>query len=236
MANISKTWVCENLDNMVSKYIRRQIVLRNALKSSTNQEVRDLWKCTSSSVNVQYDTYKNSKGVLKAFRANHEERLQQYLVSQGSFISFVKDQSVSSLHSIWSTVQSKLPKNIFNFTIRYINNSFPTRSTLSKWGTSSKSECFFCINPESLLQIVAGGKAYLDQGRFKWCHDSVLHFIAQSFRAVQDIKIFSDLPGYLSPSIITGDIFRYDHLLILPSNYLYVLEQTVSYESNLYSN
>jgi len=135
VANISKTWVCENLDNRVSKYIRQwlelpvsaalsniflsktklglniqlpstkftqcQVVLRNALKSSTNQEVRDLWRCTSSSVNVQYDTYQNSKGVLKAFRANHEERLQNHLVSQGSFFSYVKDQSLSSLNSIW---------------------------------------------------------------------------------------------------------------------------------------
>ena len=51
-----------------------------------------------------------------------------------------------------------------------------------------------------------------------------------------DIKIFCDLPDYLSPSIITGDTFRPDLLLILPSNRLYVLELTVGYESNLYSN
>ena len=165
VANISKTWVCENLDNTVSKYIRQwlelpvsatlsniflsrtkvglniqlpstkftqcQVVFRNALKSSTNQEVRDLWRCTSSSVNVQYDTYQKSKGVLKAFRANHDERFQHHLVSQGSFFSFVKDQSPSSLNSIWSTVLSKMPNNIFNFTIRYRNNSLPTRSNLS---------------------------------------------------------------------------------------------------------
>jgi len=53
---------------------------------------------------------------------------------------------------------------------------------------------------------------------------------------VPDIKIFSDLPDYLSPSIITGDTFRPDLLLILPSNCFYVLELTVGYESNLYSN
>ena len=270
VANISKTWVCEHLDNMVSKYIRQwlelpvsatlstiflsktkfglniqlpstkfmqcQVILRNALKSSTNQEVRDLWRCTSSNMNVQYDTYQNSKGVLKDFRASHEERLQNHLVSQGSFFSFVTDQSLLRLNSIWSTVQSKMPKNIFNFTIRYINNSLPTRSNLSKWGITSTSECSFCLNTESLLHIVAGCKTYLDQGRFTWRHDSVLHFIAQSFKAVQGVKLFSDLPGYLSPSILTGDTFRPDLLLLLPLNCLYVLELTVGYESNLYSN
>ena len=152
VANISKTWVCENLDYMISKYIRQllellvsatlsniflshtkfglniqltstkftqcQVVLRYALKSSTNQDVMDLWSCTSSSMNAKYDTCRNSKGVLKAFRANYEERLQHHLVSQGSFFSFVKDQSLSSLNSVWSNVQSKMPQNIFNFTIR----------------------------------------------------------------------------------------------------------------------
>ena len=270
VANISKTWVCEHLDNMVSKYIRQwlelpvsatlstiflsktkfglniqlpstkfmqcQVILRNALKSSTNQEVRDLWRCTSSNMNVQYDTYQHSKGVLKDFRASHEERLQNHLVSQGSFFSFVTDQSLLRLNSIWSTVQSKMPRNIFNFTIRYINNSLPTRSNLSKWGITSTSECSFCLNTESLLHIVAGCKTYLDQGRFTWRHDSVLHFIAQSFKAVQGVKLFSDLPGYLSPSILTGDTFRPDLLLLLPLNCLYVLKLTVGYESNLYSN
>ena len=119
VANISKTWVCENLDNMVSKYKRQwlelpvsatlskiflsktkvglnmqlpskkftqsQVFLRNALKSSSDQEVRDLWWRTISSMNAQYDTYQNSKGVLKAFLTEHEERLQHLLVSQGSF-------------------------------------------------------------------------------------------------------------------------------------------------------
>ena len=47
---------------------------------------------------------------------------------------------------------------------------------------------------------------------------------------------FSDLPGYLSPSILTGDTFRPDLLLLLPLNCLYVLELTVGYEPNFYSN
>ena len=75
-------------------------------------------------------------------------------------------------------------KNIFNFTVRYINNTLPTQSNLSKWGISSSSDCSFCLSPETLLHIVAGCKSYLDQGRFTWRHDSVLKFIAKSLTAV----------------------------------------------------
>ena len=129
----------------------------------------------------------------------------------------------------------KCQENIFSFTIRYINNSLPARNDLSKRGISSTSERSFCLNAEILLSTVTGCKTYLDQGCFTWRQDSVLQFNAQSLRAKHGIKLFSDLIGYLSPSIITGDTFRPDLLLILPSNCLYILELTVGYESNLYS-
>ena len=114
-----------------------------------------------------------------------------------------------------------MPKNIFNFTVRYINNTLPTQSNLTKWGISSSSDYYFCLSPETLLHIIAGCKSYLDQGRVTWRHDS---------------KLYSDLPEYLNSSINTGDKFRPDLLFILPSNHLYILELTIGYESNLSSN
>ena len=77
-----------------------------------------------------------------------------------------------------------MPKNIFIFTVRYINNILPTQSNLSKWGISSSSDCSFCLSPETLLHIVAGGRSHLDQGCFTWRHVTVLKFIAKSLTAV----------------------------------------------------
>ena len=128
-----------------------------------------------------------------------------------------------------------MPKDIFNFIVRYINYTLATRKNLAKWGISSTSECYFCLLPEILLHIVAGCKSYLDQGCYTWRHDSVLIHIAKSFKALQDIELFSDLPGYLSPSITSGDNLRPDFLLISPSNCLFILELTVGYEANLAS-
>jgi hypothetical protein len=94
-------------------------------------------------------------------------------------VSNIIKHSTLSFNSIWSSVQSKLPKNIFNFTIRYRNNTLPTRKNLQKWGISPTSECSLCLNPESLLHVVAGCKTYLNEGpHFTWRHDSVLNFIA----------------------------------------------------------
>ena len=51
----------------------------------------------------------------------------------------------TQVNRIWSTCQSKLPKNIFNFTNRYINNSLPTRKNLNKWGGGFSSIRMFLL-------------------------------------------------------------------------------------------
>ena len=207
VADLTKTWVSENLDNTVASYIRRwleipicgtlsnifltktkfglniyppskfiqcQTVARNVLKSSPNKDIQTLWKSISISTNLQCDSYKDTKQVLKAFRSDQEDRLKSHLVSQCSFFSSVTSHSLPKFNSIWSSAQSNLPKNIFNFTVRYINNTLPTRKNLSKWGLSSSPDCSFCLMPESLLHIVAGCSTYLNEGRYTRRHNTVL--------------------------------------------------------------
>ncbi|CAB4043669.1 Hypothetical predicted protein, partial [Paramuricea clavata] len=268
ITDISKTWICETLDNIATKYIQKwlelpisatlsnvylpqnkfglniilpstkfiqcQTVSRSTLKASINEDINKLWSITSTNKNIQYDIYKNTKDVLKAFRNENEQRLQNHLISQGSFFSSIIKNSTSSFNSLWSSVQSRLPKNIFNFTVRYINNSLPTRKNLVKWGLSSSADCSFCSSPESLLHVISGCKAYLDEGRFTWRHNSVLNFIVSSLISAERSKLYVDLPGFITPSVITGDQLRPD--LLLAIEVLYVLELTVGFETNLNSN
>ena len=48
--------------------------------------------------------------------------------------------------------------------------------------------------------------------------------------------LYADVPGFKSPSIITGDTYRPDLLLSLSNGSLYVVELTVGYETNLENN
>ena len=137
---------------------------------------------------------------------------------------------------IFSSVQSKLPKNIFNFSVRYINNTLPTNKNLQKWGMSTSSDCSFCLKPESLLHVEVGCNVYLNEGRFTWQHDSVLNCIASTLRSVKHSTLYADFPGYISPSVITGDTVRPDLLIILENKCIYILELTVGLESNLHTN
>ena len=112
------------------KFIQCQTVLRNALRPSKSDNITSLWKSTSCSMNVKYDSYKNTKPVLKALRQQHTEKLQSQLTSQGFIISFLLEHSMTSLSSLWSA-QSKLPKNIFNFSIRYLSKTLANRVNLN---------------------------------------------------------------------------------------------------------
>ena len=213
-----------------------QTVLRNSLKDSPNDSLKDLWKSSSCHTNIQYDVYKSTKEVLKDFRSNQEDKVQHHLTSQGFFFSNVIKYSLSSVNSIWSEAQSHLPKNIYSFTIRYINNSLPTRMNMARWGLSQSPDFSFCLDPESLLHVVAGCQQYLD--RFTWRHDSVLNFIAKSLQPVINVhsSLYADVNGFLNPSIITGENYRPDLLILIQSKCLYVLELTVGFESNLNNN
>jgi len=61
-------------------------------------------------------------------------------------------------------------------------------------------------------------------------------FIATTTRLLQHAKIFADIPGFPSTSIITGHDLQPDLLCSLSNKSLYILELIVGYECNLRSN
>ena len=166
IADIGKTWVTENIDNLVSQYIRQwldlpisatlsslilskskygmslflpsakfmqcQVVVRNALKSSPNSDINALWFSSSIGCNIQYDQFRNTKQVLNAIQHDNEERIRHDLKSQGFTITSILLHASSKTRDLWSMVQKNMPKNIFNFTIKYLNNTLATRKNLCK--------------------------------------------------------------------------------------------------------
>ena len=62
------------------------------------------------------------------------------------------------------------------------------------------------------------------------------NILAKTLMCVNNSKLFVDLPEYRSPSIITGDKYRPDMLLVTSDNTLYVAELTVGHEANLQNN
>ena len=85
---------------------------------------------------------------------------------------------------------------------------------------------------QTLMHVVAGCQSI----HFTWRHDSVLNFLAQTLQSIYTCKLYADLSGFKSPSIIAGDIYRPDLVVITPDESLYVVELTVGFEINLRNN
>jgi len=79
-------------------------------------------------------------------------------------------------------------------------------------------------------------KSYLEEGRYTWRHNSALNIVANYFTVRIGASLYIDLPSFHSPSIITGDNYRPDLVLVLPDNKIYILELTVGFETNLEVN
>ena len=91
----------------------------------------------------------------------------------------------------------------------------------------------FCIQSETLQNIVSGCKHYLDHGTYNWRHDSVLLYLSKSLSFLTDWSIYADLPSFPSPSLIGGYTLRAD--LILHDrhcNKIHILELTLGFENN----
>ena len=125
--------------------------------------------------------------------------------------------------SLWSIVQQSMPKNFFNFSVKYLNNTLATSKNLCKWSISQSAACSFCLQSESLQRVVSSCKLYLKDGRYTWRHKVILLFLAKTFSSFSDCLLYDDLPSFLPPSVITGDSLR-PHLVVISKNsILYIL-------------
>ena len=118
-----------------------------------NDAIKSLWRSTNFGMNIQYDTYRNTKQVLKSVRQNHTEKLSPNLTSQGFIITFILNHSLKAVNSLWSSAQSKLPKNIFNL-LSGILMTYSQLAKISRCGISPKlliAPFSYSLNPFFML-------------------------------------------------------------------------------------
>ena len=231
---LPKTKYGINLILPSTKYSQSQTVVRNALKSSPSPEINTLWAQTSLGCNVQYQ-YQNTKQALNAVQKDNEMRITHELKSQGFIISSILTHASSKTRSLWSTVQQSMPKNIFNYSIKYLNNTLASKKNLSKWAISQPSLRSFFLKTEALQHIASSCTTYLEEDRYTWCHNSVHLYLAKTLTSLSKCSLYADLPSFLSPRSITGNSLRPDPVLVTDTS-LYILELTVGFEPNLQIN
>ena len=95
---------------------------------------------------------------------------------------------------------STLPTNIYSIVIRYLNNTLANDTNLSKWGFKKFAKCDVCDGNQTLAHVVGERKTALDEKRYKWRHDSILAVLLNFIKTAKNIKIHSNIEGFLNPS------------------------------------
>ena len=132
-----------DLIKVSTKFIQCQNSRRKFLKKSPNHDVRFLHQATAE-INIQYDTHENSKEVTKAVRSQQITRISDELEYQGYIVKLMWSHGSDIFNNLWTQTRDILPANIYDFTVRYLNNTLPTLKNMTMWGKASSDICLAC--------------------------------------------------------------------------------------------
>ena len=104
---------------------------------------------------------------------------------------------MKSAAKIWSKSISKLLKNIYNFSICYVNNSPADVTNMHKW---DKTAYLHCNKNQTLGHVVAECETSWREKRYNYRHDSLLLKLGRMLESIKSI----DIPGYKCLTMITG--------------------------------
>ena len=194
-----------NFHKLSIKFTQNQVTFRLCLRSSTNADIRRLFNDTSKDINVQYDTYKNTREVIKNTRLETKSRIENELTTQKLVFKSIWNHADNHFNIYWRKTINRLPKNIYNFVIRYLNNTLANATKTFKWKFRTNPYCNFCHARQTLRHAVGSCSVFLREKRYTWRHNSVLLNIANSIRRDQNITLYEDLDMFASPGIISGD-------------------------------
>ena len=113
-----------------TRFTQCQTVIRNNLRKSSNNDVVRIYYDTNCDTNIQFDQFKSTKEVTTQYQKNKEDRITTVLTMQSLVIKSIWEHGVKSAAEIWSKSISKLPKKIYNFSIRYVSNSLANASNM----------------------------------------------------------------------------------------------------------
>ena len=222
------------LISVSDRYMQCQVTLRNRLKNSTNADIRKIHSQTSTGPNMKIDSCPSTKEMIKDLRLEKELNIDK-LTTQSLVIKSIWSNTMKEMRYLWHKVFQILPKNIHSFCLRYLNNSLATGTNLLKWGRKEESLCPACKSPQTLGHVIGGCKIHLNESRYNYRHDSILLCIVTSVSHLEKVKIYSDIPGYPSPCILTGNSCRPDILFVI-CNKLVMIELSVGFETNITRN
>ena len=124
-----------------------------------------------------------------------------------------------------------------SFVLCYFIYCLLSLAALKRMKKRTMTHCTHCNSHEILHHILKSCSVFLNQGRYTWRHSSILQHLVLALSCAP--QIYADSPGYLSstdstiPSHILPTPQRPDLVLLFPNRKIYIIELTISFDSNL---
>ena len=114
---------------------------------------------------------------------------------QGYFASLLIEEETNTT---WKSIINNIHKGVLSFAIKASVNGLPTSDNLKRWGAKKMDKCHLCGNFANLEHVLNCCKTSLNDGRFKWRHDSILSCMTKEMKKEKkdEIHVFTDIPGH----------------------------------------
>ena len=126
-----------------TRHTQCQVTFRKKLRKSSNHNIREIRKSTRNN-NIQNDQFNSTSEALKHNRSSDVSRIMEKLTTQSLVVKSIWEFAGGRFINQSSNVISHLPRNIFSFTIRYLNNTLANGTKVIKWDITNSSACTFC--------------------------------------------------------------------------------------------
>ena len=177
-----------------------------------------------------------SKSIQEETTAIWNDKIKK-LTLQGDFAKILIEEQTNVT---WKSIINNIPKGVLSFALKASVNGLNTPDNLKRWGARKMDKCQICGIFANLEHVLNWCATSLNQGRFKWRHDSILSYMSSEMTKGKpnDTIIYIDIPGHqinggtIPPDIVTTGQ-RPDIVIINRKEKKIVLfELTVSFEKN----
>ena len=134
----------------------------------------------------------------------------------------------------WRSLMWSLPTAVQQFASKAAIDVLPTRANLLRWKVACDSSCPSCGVKETLHHVLNNCQHLLNNGAYKWRHDSILIQLASALQKRHpNSKVMVDLPGntYLLP-FHSDTNWRPDIVVSHGDHSIELVELTVPFEAN----
>ena len=164
-----------------------------------------------------------------------EKIVENELQTQSLVITAIWTYVLPKSTPCWSKMLDKLSRSIYNFTTRYLSNTLPNGTNAKRKRIKNSSTCTHYGELESLGHCVGECSSAFKEGRYNWCHDSVIKNLALALSQKSDHRVSCDMEGFQSPAVIATEDYR-PGIVVITEAEIFIAKLMVGIDTNICKN